>query len=318
MNRRIATVTLNPAIDQTAVVSEFTLDAVNRVEWEQSDPGGKGVNVASFLVDLGHPVSATGLLGRDNPELFQQLFERKGIGDRFVRIDGRTRTNVKIVDNSEQQVTDLNFPGAVPTDAELQQVWAAIEQLMPDHDWFVLAGSLPKGVPVTIYRDWVAALKQAGKRVALDTSGAALQMALSAQPDLIKPNRVELEAVLRQELDSKAAIVRAAQSLIQQGISHIVVSLGEQGALFMNGHTAIHAQPPEILVKSTVGAGDAMVAGTVSALAQGDSLEQCARLGTACSMGALSRIGSNLPSIKEIAAYGDRVVLRDMAPVSNV
>lgn len=316
MNRRIATVTLNPAIDQTAIVSDFTLDAVNRVEWEQSDPGGKGVNVASFLVDLGHPVSATGLLGRDNPELFQQLFERKGISDRFIRISGRTRTNIKIVDNAEQQVTDLNFPGAVPTDAELHQVWSAIEQLMPDHDWFVLAGSLPKGVPVTIYRDWITALKQAGKRVALDTSGAALQVALTAQPDLIKPNRTELESVLRQELDSKAMVVRAAQSLIQQGIQHIVVSLGEQGALFVDAHTAIHAQPPEISVKSTVGAGDAMVAGTVSALAQGDSLEQCARLGTACAIGALSRIGSNLPSIKEIAAFGDRVMVRDMASVS--
>ncbi len=108
---RIATVSLNPAIDQTALVPNFTAGAVNRVLREQSDAGGKGVNVASFLAHFGLAVSVTGLLGDANSEPFVRLFREKGIVDRFVRVPGLTRVNVKIVDEAQDRVTDINFPG---------------------------------------------------------------------------------------------------------------------------------------------------------------------------------------------------------------
>jgi fructose-1-phosphate kinase PfkB-like protein len=108
---RIATVSLNPAIDQTALVPNFTAGSVNRVEREQSDAGGKGVNVASFLAHFGFPVVVTGLLGDANLEPFVRLFAEKGIIDSFVRVPGLTRVNVKIVDEVQDRVTDINFPG---------------------------------------------------------------------------------------------------------------------------------------------------------------------------------------------------------------
>ncbi|HEY9734983.1 MAG TPA: PfkB family carbohydrate kinase, partial [Trichocoleus sp.] len=149
----IATVTLNPAIDQTVAVANFTANTVNRVAWEQSDAGGKGVNVASFLADWANEnpnslrISATGFLGAENRGLFQRLFDQKGICDRFVSIPGKTRSNIKIVDDAQQQVTDLNFPGAVPQVEHLDRLWNALGELTASHDWFVLSGSLPKGVP---------------------------------------------------------------------------------------------------------------------------------------------------------------------------
>lgn len=306
------TVTLNPAIDQTAFVPNFKADAVNRVVWEQADPGGKGVNVSSFLADFGYLSTATGLLGGENSELFERLFEQKGIRDRFVRIAGRTRVNVKIVDDIQQQVTDINFPGQAPTAEDLENLRRVINQLAIDHDWFIFSGSLPQGAPIELYRDLIGVLKRQGKTVVLDTSGQPLKAAIPAQPDLIKPNLAELQEILGQTLESESAILQAARNLIQRGLQVVVVSLGAAGALFVDGESAIHAQPPLIEVKSTVGAGDAMVAGVVAAWAQGDALQGCARLGTAFSLGALTQIGPRLPPKDAILANQHRVMLRSL------
>lgn len=308
----IVTVTLNPAIDQTAAIPNFAIDAVNRVAWEQADPGGKGVNVSSFLADFGYASTATGFLGRENPELFERLFEQKGIDDRFVRIAGKTRVNVKIVDDIQQQVTDINFPGQSPTPDDLEQFLATLDPLTHDHQWFILSGSVPSGVPTSFYHDLIVRLKQQGRIVVLDTSGDRLKQAITAKPDLIKPNRVELEEILGHRLASEAAIVQAARDLIGQGLRMVIVSMGANGALYVDATTACHAQPPAVEVKSTVGAGDAMVAGTVAGLVQGKSLEDCARLGTAFSMGALTQIGPRLPPPDLTLANQSQVTVRSL------
>src|SRR5712692_11608796 len=111
---KIATVTLNPAIDMTTRADGFQANTVNRGQTMQFDAGGKGVNVASFLADYGHATAVTGFLGQENADIFEQLFARKGIDDRFVRIPGSTRIGVKIVDEANQQTTDINMPGLPP------------------------------------------------------------------------------------------------------------------------------------------------------------------------------------------------------------
>jgi 1-phosphofructokinase len=310
MTPPIATVTLNPAIDQTAAIPNFQAGVVNRVTWEQADPGGKGVNVASFLADFGYAVSVTGWLGQDNPELFQKLFAQKGICDRFVRIPGKTRVNIKLVDEVQQQITDINFPGQTASETDLQQLHQVVDELAQDHEWFVVSGSVPNHVPVTVYQDLAARLKSQGKTVALDASGDSFRAALAAKPDLIKPNQTELEELLGRSLPTEAEIVSAAQDLIQQGLRYVVVSRGAQGALFVSAECVVLAQPPAIEVKSTVGAGDAMVAGTVTGLLRGWDLPRCAQLATAFSMGALSQIGPRLPPADVIEAYGDRVSIQ--------
>lgn len=308
----IATVTLNPAIDQTVSIPNFTADAVNRVAWEQADAGGKGVNVASFLADFGYTVTATGWLGQENPELFQKLFDQKGIADRFVRIAGKTRVNVKIVDEIQQQVTDINFPGCPATELARQQLTETLSHLAADHDWFILSGSIPSGVPATFYRDLVSLLKAQHKTVVMDTSGDSLRHALVAQPDVIKPNLVELQELLGRSLSTETEIIAAAQDLIQQGLQCVVISMGAEGALFVTAQAAVHAQPPQVEIKSTVGAGDAMVSGTVVGMMRGYSLSDRARLATAFSMGALSQLGPRLPPIEEIEANCDRVTVRSI------
>ncbi len=138
----IVTVTLNPAIDQTVTIPNFAVGTVNRVEQMQQNPGGKGVNVAAVLADAGHSVAVSGFLGRENDASFTALFEQKRIADRFVCIAGQTRVGIKIVDPSQRQTTDINFPGQAPTPAELATLFQTLLGL--DGAWFVLAGSLPQ------------------------------------------------------------------------------------------------------------------------------------------------------------------------------
>ena len=293
---RIATVSLNPAIDQTALVPNFTAGAVNRVQREQSDAGGKGVNVASFLAHFGLPVSVTGLLGDANSEPFVRLFREKGIVDRFVRVPGLTRVNVKIVDEAQDRVTDINFPGLQASNDDLARLYAAVDALAQDTQWFVLSGSVPAGVPDAVYAELVARLKRRGKTVVLDASGPPFAAAVPTSPDIIKPNIEELRELVGRRLSGHAEVAEAARALVGRGIGLVAVSMGSEGAVFVERDGAVIATPPKITVKSTVGAGDAMVAGIVTGALRRLDLADRARLATAFSLGALSEIGPRLPN----------------------
>lgn len=310
MTARVATITLNPAIDQTIAISNFQPGAVNRVEWEQVDPGGKGVNVASFLSDFGIPVAVSGWLGSENQALFEQFFQHKGIRNHFVPVSGKTRVNVKIVDAAQQQITDINFPGLSPQATEIDALHQTIEALIPDYDWFILSGSLPADVSPDLYSKLIAVLKAADKTVVLDASGQSLRHGIVALPDLIKPNLVELEELIGHPLANESVIVQAVHTLLKTGIHTIIVSLGARGAIFATADQTLHAQPPPVEVVSTVGAGDAMVAGFVTGQLRGLSLPDCARLATAFSMGALSQVGPRLPPVETVEALMSQVAVR--------
>jgi 1-phosphofructokinase len=281
------TVTLNPAIDRTVTISNFTLGAVNRVEAVRNTAGGKGVNVASALADDGLRIAVTGLLGRENAGLFETLFAGKAIADRFVRIAGETRIGIKVADPVAHNTTDINFPGTPLSPEDIATLRKQIEAL--DAPWFILGGSLPPGVDPAIYRDLVNTLKALGRKVVVDTSEEPLRLVLQAAPTIIKPNIHELEALLGETLRDEEAVIAAARSLVARGIGLVVVSMGKEGACFVTADRVVIARPPDAEVRSTVGAGDAMVAGIVSAQIRGLSLEDCARLGTAFSVEVLTR-----------------------------
>ena len=152
------------------------------MEWEQSDPGGKGVNVAAFLADFGSPVSVTGFLGAGNTEIFRSFFAAKGIDDHFVIVPGRTRANVKILDQPNKRITDINLPGLPFSPENFANLKTVIGELAADHDWFVLSGSTPAGTPDTVYAEMVADLRGRGKQVVLDASGPAFAQGVQALP----------------------------------------------------------------------------------------------------------------------------------------
>ncbi|ADV67566.1 1-phosphofructokinase [Deinococcus maricopensis] len=310
---KVATVTLNPALDLTIRADGWRQGDVNTAQGAQFDAGGKGVNVASFLADAGMTVTATGLLGADNPERFEALLRDKGVRDAFIRVPGATRIGVKVVDELAQETTDLNLPGLTPNNEHLQALQGTLDALAEDHDVFVLAGSLPPGAPQDLYVQLTARLRAAGRTVALDTSGAALRAALQAGalPHLLKPNIHELKFALDRNLVSDADLLAAARTLIARGAELVAVSMGERGALLVTAAEAVMARPPRVAVKSTVGAGDAMLSGLVNARARALTLHDTARAATSFSLGAITRVGAHLPDPETLTAFARQVDVRN-------
>jgi 1-phosphofructokinase len=296
-------------------VPHFRANAVNRATGEIRTAGGKGLNVASFLADYGIPVVATGFLGRSNAKLFEEHLAAKRIEDRFVRVPGQTRVNLKILNPAENEVTDVNFPGLAPTREDWMLLESAVDLLAAQHDWFVLSGSLPPGLPPTTYHAFVQRLRNQGCKVLLDTSGESLRAALPASPTVIKPNTRELEESLGRQFPTEADLLEAAHHLVQGGIQCVIISRGADGALFVdsaNAHSARHPGPDKI--RTTVGAGDALVAGYLAAQIGGLNTERSARLAIAFSIAALGRVDANpLPAPPKLAQLAEAVQIRTLA-----
>lgn len=307
----VATVTLNPAIDRTVRVAGLAPGAVNRAELVGDRAGGKGVNVAAGLAEQGHRVAALGFLGEDNAEVFARFFAERGVEDRCQRLPGATRMGIKIVDTKGGGTTDLNFPGLAPAARDLEGLMLRLDSLEGAR-WCVLAGSLPPGVAHDFYAVATRRLRARGVRVALDTSGAALRAALAAGPDLIKPNEHELSELVGRPLADEAAVIAAARELVAGGAGLVAVSRGAEGAVFVRGDEVVAARPPRIEVGSTVGAGDAMVAGLVAAGLRGLGLAETARLATAFSLHALTRgtaVEGGADARAAVAAFAARVTV---------
>lgn len=306
----VLTVTLNPAIDQTLSIPGFAAGRVNRVAESRSDAGGKAVNVASVLADLGVEVTATGFLGTENTGLFETLFARKKIVDRFVRIPGSTRVGLKIVDGAT--TTEINFPGLTPEKSDLGLLFDQIAVLTAPGHWVVLAGSVPAGVPDSLYAELIEAIHGKGGKTVLDTSGRPLREALasrpqSVKPTMIKPNVEELSELVGSPLRTPREVRAAAESLLDRGVQRVVVSMGGDGAVFVDRGRALLARPPAVTVRSTVGAGDAMVGGIVYAMLHDLPLEDVARLGTASGAYAVTRIGAGIGDLEEHRKLRERV-----------
>ncbi len=291
----VITVTLNPAIDQTLSVTDFSAGEVNRVESSESHAAGKGVNVAAVLADLGEKPIATGFLGHDNAAIFERLFVEKQIVDRFVRLPGETRTGIKIVDSRSGVTTDINFKGLSPTQDAIDSLAATLREDATQGRWCVLSGSVPAGLDSDIYAKLIETLRAGRTNVLLDTSGQALKDALNVGADVVKPNIVELAEIAGESIGSPAEVVRVARKLfLDRGVKLAVVSMGGDGAIFVDAERALVAKPPKVTVRSTVGAGDAMVAGLVYAQIKNLSLEQGARLATALGTYAVTRVGAGV------------------------
>ncbi|QGP79708.1 1-phosphofructokinase [Sphingobium sp. CAP-1] len=303
----VLTLTLNPAIDQTVTLDHLIPGAVHRARAVRQDAGGKGINAASCLADWGMAVTVMGLLGSENAAPFDALFAAKPIIDRCLRHPGSIRVNLKIVDGNG--TTDINMDGAPVAQAGVDAVGAALEAQAQAGDVVILSGSLPPGCPPDIYARLTAMLRARGAIVLLDSSGPALRHALDGAvlPTILKPNLHELVEWHGAPLDTPHAIATAAASLLERGVDLVAVSMGDQGALFLTRRETLRARLVSDHVESTVGAGDAMVAGLAAALAEGAGLERMARLSTAFAVGKLGQAGPHLPARDRVEALAARV-----------
>ena len=286
---KVVTITLNAAYDLVGRLKRIELGEVNTVETLGLFPAGKGINVAKVLNDLGVEVVVGGFLGEDNQGDFEHMFRVTGLQDKFQRVTGKTRINVKITE-TEADVTDLNFLGYQISAEDWQKFVADSLDYCKEFDIVAVCGSLPRGVTPELFADWLLQLHQAGVKVVLDSSNAALTAGLKANPWLVKPNHRELESWVGHSLPTLNDIIVAAKKLKAQGIANVIVSMGANGSLWLSDNAVVQAQPPKCEnVVSTVGAGDSMVAGLIYGFVNNLSQQETLAFASAVSAFAVSQ-----------------------------
>ncbi len=308
----IVTVTLNPSLDEWVQLPSLRVGELNRATAVARDPGGKGINVSRVVQELGGQTVAIGVAGGEDGAIFRRLLARLGIPNRLIWVAGPTRNNYKIRTERPRGLTEINTAGPDVSQAALHEVEQRLLEGRPRPRCIVLSGSLPPGVPSTIYQRWVHLLRRDGIPVALDSSGEALRHGLAARPWLVKPNCQEAEELLRRRLGGQRDAVRATQEILRRGPRLVILSRGKAGALLALADppgvwTAI---PPVVSVNSAVGAGDSLVGGFLAGWARGQSLLEAFRLGVASGSAAAMTPGTELCHRKDVRRLLDRVVIR--------
>jgi len=272
----IATVTLNPAVDKTYVCTRLLPGQVNRMDSVKNLAGGKGVNVAKVLRQYGYQVRALGFTGGYSGQLIRDYVRSIGAECRFTSVAGETRCSVNIL-SQDGYVTELLEPGPEITEEELRCFLTDYEKGIADCGLVVLSGSVPGSVPEGIYRDLILQAARRGKQVLLDTSGTFLRESMEARPFMIKPNLRELEFLADRKIRGLKEAAEAAVFVREKGISHVLVSMGAKGILYVREGKILRAKAPRVHTLNTVGCGDSAVAAFAMAYQQGMEDEELLR-----------------------------------------
>ncbi len=292
----IYTLTLNPAVDRELTVPAISFDTVLRAAKSQVDFGGKGFNVSRLLKGLGCDSTAVGFLGGKAGEILKEGLEGLGIGTDFTWVDGETRTNISIVTPAGGKYIKVNENGPTIAPEKQAELLEKIERLAQPGDWWVLAGSLPPGVPDSIYAQVVGLLNRCGAKTLLDTGGKPLLLGCQEKPFLVKPNTEEARVLTGLPMGSPVDVARAAAQIRAMGAQNVIVSMGKAGALLKTAQETWLAHTPTIMEKNPIGAGDSMVGGLVWALTLGFPLKEALAWGVASGAATASLGGTEVGS----------------------
>ena len=298
----ITTLTLNAAIDKVHEVDSLMVGQTNRVLQKSQQGGGKGVNVARVIVALGGEVTIGGFVGGLNGSKITELLQNESLQTEFIQIEEENRICLTIINQQTKEMTELLEVGPTIQEHEWQDMLNWVVKQAEHATYFVLSGSLPKGVQKKAYATIIHLLKQKGIRVALDTSGDALRQGVKAIPFIIKPNEDEIAQLIGKSVLTQEDLVQAGIKLQKLGIEHVCFSLGEQGALFVNSLGVYKVNAPQIHVENTVGSGDAFLGGLIYKLSLGAGHTEAYKWAVAC--------GSANAENKEIARVQREAVER--------
>lgn len=293
---KIVTLTLNPAIDKSATIQALKPDSKLRCSPPVYHAGGGGINVSRAIHKLGSESLCTYLSGGPEGQMMHQLLDEEGIQQHVIPIAGRTRENFIVVDTSREQQYRFGMPGPPVSNEEIENMIQAMEQLCTDADIVVASGTLPPEAPKNLFARVASIAKRKSAKCIIDTSGDALIEAANEGVYLLKPNLGELSALSGKPSITALEQEKLASQLIEEGKCEVVVvSLGPQGAMLVaRNEKASYIPAPTVHKKSTVGAGDSMVAGMVLSLAQNKSLKETVLYGVAAGTAATMNEGTNL------------------------
>jgi 6-phosphofructokinase 2 len=290
----IVTITFSPCIDKSTSVPSLIPEKKLHCKEPKLEPGGGGINVARALKKLGSQATAIFPSGGYTGKFFDHLLEAENIPAVIIESEHETRENIIVLDESDNSQYRFGMPGTHLSEKEWKQCLEAAEN-MNDVEFIVASGSLPPGVPVTIYAELARIAKRKNAKFIVDTSGEALYHAVDEGVYLLKPNLGELSALTNKKELLHGEIETAAKSIIAKGKCEvIVVSMGAAGAMLVTKELTETIKSPEVIKKSTVGAGDSMVAGIVHYLSLCKSLVEAVQYGVACGTAATMNPGTEL------------------------
>ena len=296
----IITITFSPSIDKSASVK--SLIATKKLECDNVNlqPGGGGINVARVLSKLGAKVLAVFPSGGYTGAYFNNLLTAENVGFVSVPAKNETKENFVILDKS----CNKQYRFGMPSNTLLASEYKACLKLIAsykDAAFIVASGSLPPGVPLTIYADIAKIAHNNNSKFIVDTSGQALKNAVNQTVYLLKPNLNELGFLAGIKNLDVLDVEKVAKDLLSKiNCEIIVVSLGSQGAMLITKTQTYTVKPPNVAVKSTVGAGDSMLAGIIFSLSIGQNLEQALKYGVACGTAATLNSGSKLCDVADV------------------
>lgn len=267
----ILSLCLNPAMDKSIYLDQFSIGQTNRSKGETQKPGGKGINCAVILAGMGIKTTAACLMSEQDRAELAPLLRGLGCELKTVYTEEKLRVNLKIIDQSRGEVTEINAPGVPVGESQLAQMSELVKRLSPSCGWVLLTGSLPPGCPDSYYAGLMRLIRQRAPstKIALDAGGEAFRLALREKPDLIKPNLEELSGFLGYAVRNRPEALKGAEILAAKGAGDMIISMGSRGALLYTKEERAFAPALSLPVVSTVGAGDAMLSGYVAGLEKG-------------------------------------------------
>ena len=292
----IYTLTLNPAIDRELTVAQVEFDTVLSAIKSQVDFGGKGFNVSRLLKSMGMPSIALGFVGGRTGERLRHGLQTLDIQTDFVSISGETRTNISIVTEQHDHYIKVNEKGPLVDEAKQTELLDKIKSIAEIGDWWVLAGSLPPGVPDSFYAQIIEILNEREATSILDTTGESLRFGCEAKPFLVKPNAEEAHRLTGLPVENATQVTAAATKIRNMSAQNVVISLGKKGAILQAADCTWLVHSPHIKEKNPIGAGDSMVGGLVWGLAQGYSLKESLGWGAASGAATASMSGTEVGS----------------------
>jgi 6-phosphofructokinase 2 len=299
--KSIYTLTLSPAIDKSSSVDHVIAENKLRCEDPIFEPGGGGINVSRAIKKLGGDSVAVYTKGGPAGELLERLLSREKIVQRIIQTESWTRENFIVVETASNRQFRFGMPGAHISEKEWKECLDTIKDSSTIIDYMVVSGSTPPGVPPSFYSHLSKIVKEKNARLILDTSGEPLKKAMEQGIFLLKPNLKELSDLVGSELRNIAEQEAAALKIIKQGrIEILAVSLGASGALIASKDGVFNVPAPSVSKKSTVGAGDSMVAGMVLSLARGFGLEDTLKYGVAAGTAATMNEGTELCKLEDV------------------
>ena len=307
----IAVLTLNPSLDIGYEVKRLVADQKTHAVAARYDPGGNGINLGRTLKTLGVRADTYCLVAGEIGRLVEQIAAPSLDSLRCLHIPGETRVNCALIQEEPRIQYEVTADGAFVSPDALASIEAGF-LCAAGAGFGVLTGSLPPGVPNTTYAKLVQRLRDQGARAIVDARPEFLGDVIAAHPFLIKPNRYELETLIGGPLPTLDDVARAAREVQRSGVPWVCVSLGAEGAVLAGAEVTFEAVPPPIAIRSTVGAGDAMLVGLVAGFAMGDAPDEALRRAVACGSGTAEKPGTALCTAEDVARISRSVTVRTL------